>query len=198
MSKRIDHDAWATRMSASDERLSRARTMPSCCPRDTARRRGSDASCDRIVVGDGSSRLHIAAEDVDRALSHRSSTALTSELSLTCAQAPLAIRGQFCEIGCVSARPRPSGASAWFDHCDVLRKDSYALRLSITFAFVATHNHFVLDRGGKVFKQSAPVIKLPAGATRGRSPGAARGAQLVDGLLLAQAEQPPQGGRSDG
>ena len=37
--------------------------------------------------------------------------------------------------------------------------------LSITFAFVATHNHFVLDRGGKVFKQSAPVIKLPADAT---------------------------------
>ncbi|MCC2316568.1 BREX-2 system adenine-specific DNA-methyltransferase PglX [Cellulomonas chengniuliangii] len=36
---------------------------------------------------------------------------------------------------------------------------------TITFAFVATHNHFVLDRGGKVFKQSAPVIKLPEGAT---------------------------------
>ncbi|NCY16855.1 MAG: BREX-2 system adenine-specific DNA-methyltransferase PglX [Actinobacteria bacterium] len=36
---------------------------------------------------------------------------------------------------------------------------------SIAFAFVATHNHFVLDRGGKVFKQSAPVIKLPADAT---------------------------------
>lgn len=35
----------------------------------------------------------------------------------------------------------------------------------ISFAFVATHNHFVLDRGGKVFKQSAPVIKLPADAT---------------------------------
>ncbi|GAA1837111.1 BREX-2 system adenine-specific DNA-methyltransferase PglX [Pseudonocardia alni subsp. carboxydivorans] len=37
--------------------------------------------------------------------------------------------------------------------------------LSIAFAFVATHNHFVLDRGGKVFKQSAPVIKLPAAAS---------------------------------
>jgi hypothetical protein len=36
--------------------------------------------------------------------------------------------------------------------------------LSIAVAFVATHNHFVLDRGGKVFKQSAPVIKLPASA----------------------------------
>lgn len=35
----------------------------------------------------------------------------------------------------------------------------------ITFAEVATHNHFVLDRGGKVFKQTAPVIKLPAEAT---------------------------------
>ncbi|MDB9494419.1 BREX-2 system adenine-specific DNA-methyltransferase PglX [Spirulina major CS-329] len=35
----------------------------------------------------------------------------------------------------------------------------------IAFASVATHNHFVLDRGGKVFKQSAPVIKLPPEAT---------------------------------
>ena len=37
--------------------------------------------------------------------------------------------------------------------------------MSIAFAYVATHNHFVLDRGGKVFKQTAPVIKLPQGAT---------------------------------
>ena len=36
--------------------------------------------------------------------------------------------------------------------------------LSIPFAFVATHNHFVLDRGGKVFNRTAPVIKLPAEA----------------------------------
>jgi len=38
-------------------------------------------------------------------------------------------------------------------------------RLSITFAEVATHNHFVLDRGHKVFKQTAPVIKMPKGST---------------------------------
>jgi hypothetical protein len=37
--------------------------------------------------------------------------------------------------------------------------------LSIAFAFVATHNHFVLDRGGKVFNRSAPVIQLPTKAT---------------------------------
>ena len=37
--------------------------------------------------------------------------------------------------------------------------------LSIAFAFVATHNHFVLDRGGKVFNRSAPIIKFPSNAT---------------------------------
>ncbi len=44
-------------------------------------------------------------------------------------------------------------------------KHKYQTSLSITFAFVSTHNHFVLDRGGRVFKQSAPIIKLPRGAT---------------------------------
>lgn len=46
-----------------------------------------------------------------------------------------------------------------------LTSDKLRTPLSIAFAEVATHNHFVLDRGGKVFKQTAPVIKLPAGAT---------------------------------
>lgn len=45
-----------------------------------------------------------------------------------------------------------------------LPKDPTAL--SITFAFVATHNHFVLDHVGTVFNRSAPVIKLPEGATK--------------------------------
>ncbi|MFB9687123.1 BREX-2 system adenine-specific DNA-methyltransferase PglX [Amycolatopsis plumensis] len=38
-------------------------------------------------------------------------------------------------------------------------------KLSITFAEVSTHNHFILDRGGRIFKQTAPVIKLPPDAT---------------------------------
>lgn len=37
--------------------------------------------------------------------------------------------------------------------------------LSIAFAFVATHNHFVFDRGGKVFNRSVPVIKLSTDTT---------------------------------
>ena len=50
----------------------------------------------------------------------------------------------------------------------VLCSDRLRTPLSIAFAFVATHNHFVLDRGGKVFNRTAPVIKLPPDATRGR------------------------------
>jgi Domain of unknown function (DUF7008)/Eco57I restriction-modification methylase len=46
-----------------------------------------------------------------------------------------------------------------------LPKDSGACRWNIAFPFVATHNHFVLDRGGKVFKQTSPVIKLAQGAS---------------------------------
>ncbi len=50
----------------------------------------------------------------------------------------------------------------WFDFVY-----SSASKLSgsvVAFSFVATHNHFAFDDGGKVFKQSAPVIKLPADA----------------------------------
>ncbi|MFJ9107165.1 BREX-2 system adenine-specific DNA-methyltransferase PglX [Streptomyces sp. NPDC102283] len=42
--------------------------------------------------------------------------------------------------------------------------ERFSVPLGIAFAFVSTHNHFVLDRGGKVFNRSAPVIKLPEGA----------------------------------
>jgi hypothetical protein len=54
----------------------------------------------------------------------------------------------------------------WFEY-----REFYVSRLrtplSIVFAEVATHNHFVLDRGGNLFKQTAPVIKLPNTATEG-------------------------------
>ncbi|MGA5554610.1 BREX-2 system adenine-specific DNA-methyltransferase PglX [Streptomyces lavendulocolor] len=38
--------------------------------------------------------------------------------------------------------------------------ERFSRPLGISFPFVSTHNHFALDRGGKVFKQTAPVIKL--------------------------------------
>jgi hypothetical protein len=46
-----------------------------------------------------------------------------------------------------------------------LPKDTEAHEWSIVFAEVATHNHFVLVRGGALFMQSAPIAKLHAGAS---------------------------------
>jgi hypothetical protein len=47
----------------------------------------------------------------------------------------------------------------WFEY-SMFFSNRFQTPLTIAFAAVATHNHFVLDRGGKVFKQSAPIIKL--------------------------------------
>ncbi|MEE4595281.1 BREX-2 system adenine-specific DNA-methyltransferase PglX [Streptomyces sp. DSM 41524] len=47
----------------------------------------------------------------------------------------------------------------WWDYMQ-FTASAYRTPLSVAFAFVATHNHFVLDRGGRVFNRSAPVIKL--------------------------------------
>jgi hypothetical protein len=43
--------------------------------------------------------------------------------------------------------------------------ERYAVPNSIVYADIATHNHFVFDRGGKVFNRTAPVIKLDAKAS---------------------------------
>ncbi len=52
----------------------------------------------------------------------------------------------------------------WWEYGQI-PPDKLRTPLSIAFAFVATHNHFVLDRGGKVFNRSAPIIKLPEGSS---------------------------------
>ncbi|CAD55384.1 MULTISPECIES: BREX-2 system adenine-specific DNA-methyltransferase PglX [Streptomyces] len=46
-----------------------------------------------------------------------------------------------------------------------LPKDVGAHAWSLNFAFVATHNHVVLDRSGCAFTRTAPVIKLREGAS---------------------------------
>lgn len=37
--------------------------------------------------------------------------------------------------------------------------------LTIVFSEISTHNHFVLERGGRVFNRMPPIIKLPADST---------------------------------
>lgn len=64
----------------------------------------------------------------------------------------------------VFSRTLAEAGRPWWEHLEHYR-DKLRTPLSIAFASVASHNHFVLDQGGKVFKQSSPVIKLPANST---------------------------------
>ena len=52
----------------------------------------------------------------------------------------------------------------WWEYSQLNARRYRAVRL-LAFAFVATHNHFVLDRGGALYIRSAPVIRLPEDAT---------------------------------
>jgi hypothetical protein len=44
-------------------------------------------------------------------------------------------------------------------------RERFRVPMTIAFAEVSTHNHFLFDEGGKVFKQTAPVIKLKPEST---------------------------------
>lgn len=51
----------------------------------------------------------------------------------------------------------------WYEH-SMFFPERFRVANGIAYADIATHNHFVFDRGGKVFNRTAPVIKLPAEA----------------------------------
>ncbi len=61
-------------------------------------------------------------------------------------------------------KTKKDSGGAYFEY-SMFYPERHFCRYKIAFAFVATHNHFIIDHGGKVFKQSAPVIKLPPKAT---------------------------------
>ncbi len=52
----------------------------------------------------------------------------------------------------------------WFEY-SMFFTNRFRVPLSISWAGVSTHNHFVLDRGGKAFNRWADVVKLPKEAT---------------------------------
>jgi hypothetical protein len=58
---------------------------------------------------------------------------------------------------------REEGKSWWSWH--QVSSERLSPRLRLTWAFISTHNHFILDRGGGVYKQSAPLIQLPDGTS---------------------------------
>lgn len=65
--------------------------------------------------------------------------------------------------GLAFGRTREDAGKSWFEYILPNWPRLLATRL-ITFSGLATHNHFVLEHGGKVFNRWAPVIKLPDAA----------------------------------
>jgi hypothetical protein len=66
--------------------------------------------------------------------------------------------------GVVFGQTRLERGLQWFEYAMIMGP-KLRTPFSIAFSFVATHNHFVLDRDGKLFNRSAPVIKLPSGTS---------------------------------
>ncbi len=65
--------------------------------------------------------------------------------------------------GLAFGRTRQDAGKAWFEYILPNWPRLLAARL-ITFSGLSTHNHFVLEREGRVFNRWAPVIKLPDAA----------------------------------
>ncbi|GGU56741.1 BREX-2 system adenine-specific DNA-methyltransferase PglX [Streptomyces lavendofoliae] len=53
---------------------------------------------------------------------------------------------------------------AWFEY-SMFFKNRYRPKFTIAFPFVATHNHFALNRARRVFIRTAPVVALNKGAS---------------------------------
>jgi len=67
-------------------------------------------------------------------------------------------------VSSFGGRTRQEDGANWWEWYR-WQRERYSTPLRISFAFVATHNHFALDRGGSVFSRTAPIIMLPDGAT---------------------------------
>ncbi len=50
----------------------------------------------------------------------------------------------------------------------IVVKDKFKTSLALIFPAVATHSHFVFDRGGKIFNRHSPCVKLPPDAKEDR------------------------------
>ncbi|MEU5751758.1 BREX-2 system adenine-specific DNA-methyltransferase PglX [Streptomyces sp. NPDC047829] len=125
-------------------------------PAPTARTRGIADSCVPAVLGDGVRDHVIEAPDLtylpyDSEGNPKEATASAMRF-LWPNRTVLRQRIDFGKT------PEQRGLR-WFDHSMFFPK-RYRAKLSIAFAFVATHNHFALNRGGNVFNRSAPTIKL--------------------------------------
>ncbi|WP_410535978.1 BREX-2 system adenine-specific DNA-methyltransferase PglX [Streptomyces sp. KL2] len=130
-------------------------------PESFSRRRGLDGDCAYLVNGDEVRDYSIRSPQY--VLMPRDWRGSARDLSQAAMEYVWPYRTTLRTRLYFGKAPEERGLR-WFDLA-MFFYERHQVPLSITFAFVATHNHFALDRGGKAFKQSAPVIKLHEGAS---------------------------------
>lgn len=133
-------------------------------PRRSAERRGVRPSGVRsLVVGDA---VRDWGESSDNAVAfpYRDDLEPLKELDPSLARYMWSARTNLANNVLFGRKTKVEGGLKWYEF-GRLTKRKLRSPLSIVFADVATHNHFILDRGGKVFNRTAPVIKLPVEAT---------------------------------
>ena len=99
-----------------------------------------------------------------------------------------------CLEGVVSfgGRTRKDNGDAWWGWYRWI-PEKYRTPLSIVYREIATHNNFIMDRGGKVSKHSVQLIKLPSHATEKEFLGLVGLLNSSTGVLLDEADLPRQG-----
>ena len=132
-------------------------------PASTFKRRGfPQQSIRTFVQGDAVRDYQIGADDFAFAPYHEDLSPFVLEPESPWGRAMWPSRASLEGVLSFAGKTRKECGDQWWTWYRWV-PSKYRDRLTITFAEVATHNHFVLDRGGKVFKQTAPVIKLPSG-----------------------------------
>lgn len=134
-------------------------------PLSTFKRKGfPESTVRRFVVGDAVRDYQIGDDDFAFAPYREDLTPIGLATNSSWGLVMWPYRSSLEGVVSFGGRTRKENGDLWWTWYRWV-PSKYRAPLSITFAEVATHNHFVLDRGGKVFKQTAPVIKLPAGST---------------------------------
>ncbi|MFJ2257462.1 BREX-2 system adenine-specific DNA-methyltransferase PglX [Streptomyces sp. NPDC087844] len=133
-------------------------------PKGSAERHGMQAHDVReLVLGDGVRDWVKGGDDVV-AFPYREDLKPVEELNRSLMTYMWPARTNLSHNILFGRKTKVEGGLKWYEFG---RLTTRKLRtpLTIVFAEVASHNNFVLDRGGKVFKQTAPVIKLTELAT---------------------------------
>ncbi|OEZ83350.1 modification methylase PaeR7I [Janthinobacterium sp. HH104] len=134
-------------------------------PATALRRKGfPEQSIRTFVVGDTVRDYQIGADDFAFTPYHADLSPFSLDPDSSWARAMWPYRASLEGVISFAGKTRKECGDQWWTWYRWV-PSKYRDPLTITFAEVATHNHFVLDRGDKVFKQTAPVIKLPTGTS---------------------------------